>query len=167
MSEAQLVHVPRPEDDPGRREPDAPSGQTVLATRRVRVAQRRARVVDLLLQQVPQREIARREHVGLGTISDDVKAIKAMWAGHCAEAYGARVAVEDAKLDLMERAWLPKALDDEKAAGVYLRIVERRAKLHGFDQPTKIDGTFTFDLEEERERGLRLVEAVEAVGELG
>lgn len=160
----ELVHVPRIEDDPGHRDPDAARGQSAIAARRVRIAQRRARVADLILQHTPQREIARIEHVGLGTVSDDVKAIKAMWAERASEAYGARVALEDAKLDRLERSWAEKAQKDEKAAMVYLRIMERRAKMHGTDKPVQIDANLHLDVGTERERGLRLVEAIESAG---
>lgn len=158
MTSTALVHIPRPEDDPEHRDPNAGTPRAARAAQRVRIAQRRAEVADLVLQQVPQREIARRLNVGLGTVGDDVRAVKAMWAERTAEAYGQRVAEEDAKLDLLERKWLPKALDDEKAALIFLRILDRRAKLHGLDQPVKAELTVTVDLEQERQRGLSLVE---------
>lgn len=156
-----IVHVPRPEDDPEQYGPNAGTPRAARAAQKVRIAQRRAEVADLVLQQVSQREIARRLHVGLGTVGDDVRAVKAMWAERTAESYAQRVAEEDAKLDLLERKWLPKALDDEKAALIFLRIVERRAKLHGLDQPVKAEVTVSVDLAAEKARGLRLVSEVE------
>lgn len=157
---AELVHVPRPEDDPEHREPNAGTPRAARAAQRVRIAQRRAEVAELVLEQVPQREIARRLNVGLGTVGDDVRAVKAMWAERTTEAYAARVAEEDAKLDYLERKWIDRAGEGEKAALIYLRILDRRAKLHGLDQPVKAELTVHHDLAAEKERGRELVDEV-------
>lgn len=149
-----IIHVPRPEDDPGQRDPDAAGGRAAIAARRVRIAERRARVAELILLQVPQREIARRERVGLGTVSDDVKAIKAMWAERAAEAYDAHAAREQAKLDAREKVWLPLALaGDEKADQRCTVIAQERAKLLGLYKPTRVEHSGSIDVNEERERG--------------
>lgn len=157
-----IVHVPRPEDDPEHRGPDAATGQTVVAARKVAIARRRTDVAELILLHVPQREIARRLGCGLGTVSDDVKAVKAMWAERAGDAYDAHVARELAKLDLREQHWLPKAIDgDEKADQRCQAIAQERAKLLGLYKPIRFEGTVHHDLAAEKERGLRLVREAE------
>jgi hypothetical protein len=157
MSNQELVHVPRSEDDPERREPNAVKGQTTVAAHRVRVAQRRSEVSALILAKIPQREIARRLSVGLGTVGDDVKAIKAMWAERSADAYETHVAEEVAKLDWLERAFLPAAFTaDVDAAVMLLKIMDRRARLLGLDKPAKLEVAHT-DADAQRQRAEELL----------
>lgn len=157
MTGTDLVHVPRAYEDPERREPNDAPARTRMATRRVVIAQRREKVADLIRAHVSYREIARVLGVGLGTVGDDVKAIKAMYAARSAEAYEARVAEEDAKLDFLERIHFPAVAKGEKwASEFYLRIMDRRSKLHGLDQPARVSAkvtvehTTTLDAEIER-----------------
>lgn len=52
------------------------------------------------------------------------------------------IELELLRLDQLEMVWLQRALDGEqKAANVVLRIMERRSKYLGLDQPTKIKMT--------------------------
>lgn len=135
-----LVHVPRAYDDPERRDSNTTSPSTPLATRKVVIAQRREKVADLIRAHVSYREIARVLGVGLGTVGDDVKAIKAAHLERAAESYEARVAEEDAKLDFLERIHFPQvAKGDKWSSEFYLRIMDRRAKLHGLDQPVRAE----------------------------
>lgn len=47
---------------------------------------------------------------------------------------------EGLRLDRMQRAWWSQALNgDVKAAGVVLRIMERRARLFGLDAPVQLE----------------------------
>ncbi len=52
------------------------------------------------------------------------------------------VALEEMRLDDLLRAWLPAALTgDDKAAGIVLKVGERRSKLRGLDAASKTELT--------------------------
>ena len=77
--------------------------------------------------------------------------------------------LEALRLDRMLRKWLPKAEEgDAEAAGVILRIMDRRAKMFGIDAPTKTAAiNMTSDINpllleaEARRMGIPLVEPKE------
>lgn len=49
---------------------------------------------------------------------------------------------EGLRLDRLQRAWWPAALNgDVKAAGIVMRVMDRRARLFGLDAPTQIEVT--------------------------
>lgn len=165
MTSTDLVHVPRPEDDPEQRDPNAGTPRAARAARKVAIGQRRSEVAALVLSKIPQREIARRLHVGLGTVGDDVKAIKGMWADRAAESYDAHVAEELAKLDWLERAFLPGAFTgDVKSAEMLLKVMDRKARLLGLDQPTQAKVTIdVVDVEAQKARAREQLEQVRSL----
>lgn len=104
------------------------------------LAQRRAQVAALRLMHYTQKEIADRLGVTQPTISTDLKAVRDEWAERRDEHYTEWVAEELAKLDALEKTWLPRALSrdaDDKALTKVLQIMERRARMLGLDQPEK------------------------------
>lgn len=111
-------------------------------TRRAQAAARRVQVAEMLLAKVPQRTIAARLGVNVGTICDDVREIKKTWRERAGDSYAAHVAEEVAKLDVLEQSLLPKVVDGSIAATeAFIRIMERRARLLGLDAPvtTKVE----------------------------
>ena len=67
---------------------------------------------------------------------------------------------EVAKLDALDRAYLPSALEgDDKAALIVLRLMERRARLLAIDAPQRTElRVGVIDPEAERQEALELVE---------
>jgi DNA-binding CsgD family transcriptional regulator len=162
MSEpgTDLVHVPCAYEDPERRESNTTSPSTPIAARRVVIAQRREKVADLIRAHVSYREIARVLGVGLGTVGDDVKAIKAEHMERATESYAARVAEEDAKLDFLERTiYRDVAARDKWACEFYLQIHTKRVALHGLAQPVKAEiKVERVEVEDRRDRARELLE---------
>lgn len=154
------------------------------ADRRLEIEQRRAQVSALVLSHVPYRRIAEMLGVGRSTVGDDVRVIKEQWRARASESYSAIVAEENAKLDVLEQAWLPKALpfhplataEDVAAAEAATRVLDRiarqRARLLGLNQPTRVEvglpvgPSVEQSIEEKAARGLRLVREVEGVEEV-
>ncbi len=57
-------------------------------------------------------------------------------------------AMEGARLDRLQRAYWPQALNgDRHAAALILRISQRRAELFGLDAPAKVEATVTLGTE--------------------
>lgn len=168
MTGTEIVHVPRAYEDPERRESNTTSPSTPIATRRVIIAQRREKVADLIRAHVSYREIARVLNVGLGTVGDDVKAIKAAYLERATEAYEARVAEEDAKLDFLERIHFQAVAKGEKwASEFYLQIHTKRVALHGLAQPVKAELKVEHvEVEAKRARARELLETVATDDEL-
>jgi hypothetical protein len=129
------------------------------------IAERRARVADMLLARVPQREIARRCGVALGTISDDVRSIKQDWYDRAAASYMQHVAEEVAKLDLLERLLIPRVVGGELAAvDRMLKVMVHRAALLNLEHPPNAFAEVQ-SLEARRTRTFELLRA--AMGEEG
>lgn len=153
------------------------------AARRLAIEERRQQVALLVLSHVSYRKIGELIGVSLGTVADDVKQVKIGWAAAAARTYGEFVTEEVAKLDALERAWMPKAMplhplataEDVSAAAaaalVIHRLGERRAKLLGLNQPTRHEvggiggGPVKHEMavEAKRARGLELVREIEGV----
>lgn len=109
---------------------------------------RRAKVAVLLTARVPYRQIAAQLGVSLGTISGDVAALLAQWAKEQRpEDRNRWRAVELMKLDEMEmratNLLRMKEQPDISQTERILRIMERRAKLLGLDEPTRIEGSIS------------------------
>lgn len=116
------------------------SDTTNTRATREQLSQRRTQVAALRLMHYTQEEIAERLGVSQGTVSLDLKAVRNEWAERRDEHYTEWVAEELAKLDALEKTWLPRALSrdaDEKALTKVLQIMERRARMLGLDQPEK------------------------------
>src|SRR5262245_38345003 len=81
------------------------------AMRRVVRDERRDRVALMVLAHVPYRRMAATLGVSLGTIAQDVTAIRDLWKASAAGSYEQHLSEELAKLDALERTWMPRALD--------------------------------------------------------
>lgn len=111
-------------------------GAPVPQTQLDEIAARRTQVAALRLAHLTQREIASRLGVSVGTINADLQAIREEWAERRSTAYDDWVAEELAKLDRLERALLPLALQGQTtAADRVLSVMDRRARIVGLDKP--------------------------------
>jgi len=105
-----------------------------------KILERRTQVATLRLMHYTQQQIAKRLNVSQATVSQDLAAIRNEWVSRRDQQYGDWVAEEIAKLDALERVWLPRALsqnNDEKAVTKVLSIMDRRARMLGLDQPER------------------------------
>jgi len=79
------------------------------------------------------------------TIGNDVAAIRAQRARNAGAFYGEMVEAETAKLDDLENLLWSKLFGGAEIDGSILngmlRLMERRAKLHGLDKPTRVETT--------------------------
>jgi len=89
----------------------------------------------------------------LGTINNDLQAIKRGWMERAYQCYSDWVSEQVAKLDrLEERAWRSNDL------AIVLRCIDRRCKLLGLDEPTRLIVDWQ---QEAREAGLDPAEVFE------
>jgi len=105
-----------------------------------KILERRTQVATLRLMHYTQQQIAQRLNVSQATVSADLAAVRDEWVSRRDQQYGDWVAEEIAKLDALERVWLPRALsqnNDEKAVTKVLSIMDRRARMLGLDQPER------------------------------
>lgn len=164
MTSMELVHVPgygrsenaqsnaRSKAGPGR-----PRGQ-----RKLEVEQRRMQVAALYLSKRSGREIARQLNVSHRTVRKDLDIIRANWRATSTRDFDAAVAEEEAKLDGMERALMPRALMGEKnAVADMLKIADRRARLKGYDKPAKLEVSGSIDIVAKKARAAELLDAVD------
>ena len=114
--------------------------QPVTKAQRAKIEQRRVAVASLLTARVPYRQIAERLDISIATVSRDVAALLAQWAREQRPDDRNRWrATELMKLDEMEMALTPQARrGHEGAVDRTLRIMERRAKLLGLDEPDQM-----------------------------
>lgn len=137
--------------------------------------ERRARVAQLYSQHARYQEIADVLDISLGCVHNDVRAIRTRWVERSLDDYDALVAEEMAKLDIIERELLPRALRGGRRETVrnadgtetsvttpnlgaveqQLSLMKRRADLLGLDAPKRMqvrsDVTFHSALDEEIE----------------
>lgn len=71
--------------------------------KRASIAERRARVAELLKQRVDQREIAAAVGCSVGTVNGDIRALEQEWMAAALEGMGALKARELVELDALER----------------------------------------------------------------
>ncbi|MBB3040173.1 hypothetical protein [Hoyosella altamirensis] len=99
------------------------------------IAERRAKALALRKVGYSFREIAKHTSVSVQVAHNDV--MTELRNIPKAEADELR-ALETEKLNQLEKAWWPSAIaGDDKAAGVILKIIDRRARMLGLDLPTK------------------------------
>ena len=91
--------------------------------------------------------------VSHSTVGEDVKVIRERWRERACTDYADLLAEEMARLDLLEREVLPKALSGGPEGGVNLRAVDRvlairdrRARMLGLDAPSKVEATLKVEL---------------------
>lgn len=106
------------------------------------IAARRHQVATLRLAHLTQAEIARRLDVSVGTVNSDLQAIREEWAERRRSSFETWLDEELAKLDRLERALLPLALQGQAtAADRVLSVMDRRAKLLGLNRPDRVEHT--------------------------
>lgn len=102
------------------------------------VIARRQQVADLRVQQLTLAEIAERLDVSVTTVHFDMKAVREMWIERATADHSEMVAEQIAKLDALERTLMPDALKgDLKVVEQILKIIDRRSKILGLDQPQR------------------------------
>jgi hypothetical protein len=129
---------------------------------RAAIAERRAKVLQLRIEQVPYAEIARQLDISEDVAEADYRRAVEARRNALDSARTAAVAIEEAKLDALEQAvWevlrrehivvqhgkviylkrKPMVDDDPvlRATDRLLKIAERRARLKGHDAPVKVD----------------------------
>lgn len=105
--------------------------------KKIEVEDRRRKVAALLLRRVPQWRIADQLQTRRYTISRDVKVLLQQWRIEAGAATVEVVARELAELDDMERQVCERfeATHAVEWVNARLRIMERRAKMMGLDEP--------------------------------
>jgi hypothetical protein len=87
-----------------------------------------------------ERQIAKALGKERGVVRRALAGLKQEWAAQNVESREDNRAVALARLDRLQTAFSSAAHSgDDKAAGVLLKIEERRAALHGIDAPSRID----------------------------
>jgi len=106
------------------------------------VEHRRKIVAANLLAGANYRDIAAGAGVSVGTVAGDVKVLMARWRAEQVKTVDDHVTLDMRRMDVALNAiW------DEVKAGNYaaidrmLKVLERRAKMLGYDQPDKVDLT--------------------------
>ena len=108
------------------------------------IEERRARVSDAVAKGMTYRAIGEIEGVNASTICRDVDAIREQWRARSATSYGDQVAAEEAKIDLLERDLLARAIGgNDEAVRSWIRLAQRRARLKGLDRPFKLEHSLT------------------------
>lgn len=103
------------------------------------IADRQARVAEMLKARHSYREMATVLDVSLGCIAKDVRAIFKMWAQRQFENVHEQALADLALLDDGIRALVPRILEgNTDAIGCLVRVLERRAKILGYDLPGKV-----------------------------
>lgn len=133
---------------------------------------RRKLVATLTLRGFTQRDIAQQLGVSKTTIVKDQAWNRQQWRERAAEAFEAHVAESLHVLDRIRAIGLTIAEDPTASASARMDALvllhqnhDRRARLQGLNAPEKLDIGVTVSIEEERERGLRLVKAAQEARE--
>ena len=145
-----------PPDPPG----PLPGRNTRTQTQRERD---RNEAAKLVLQGVPQTEIARMFGVTPAQVSYDLKAIRKRWLEQTTFDLDQAKAQECAKIDNLERTyWMaydslvesgdgPSAFETSAILNGILNCINRRCRLLGLDEPVKVDQrTINFTIEFDR-----------------
>lgn len=170
MSVSEIVPYPIVDQSQGAGGGDQPDGGGPEDSGRRKAKEerdlRRLLIAEMLLAHMPYRTIA--EHVGISKsqVEREVRKIRSGWRERTAHSYESHVDEEVAKIDALERAVLPYALATGAgfsldAVDRALRLMDRRARLLGLDQPTKATLTVELpDLEAKKQRGRELLDEV-------
>lgn len=79
-------------------------------------------------------------HVSLGTVAQDVAAIRAEWHEQAQASYESMVADQTATLNALLAAHMPRAMTgNAKSSEIVLRCTTRMAALHGLDRPQRFE----------------------------
>lgn len=119
---------------------------------------RRVEVARMMLARTPVRVMASRLGVSTNTVNNDIKVIERWWQDSAIKDRAKLVERECRILDELERAWLGRALYDAVALDNVLRIMARRAKMLGLDQPAQATLELVGGNGELKQRALDLVQ---------
>lgn len=162
MTGMDLVHVPGLGRSEGahKNARDRRKGGKPNADEKFEIEQRRVQVAALYLSKLSGRAIAKRLDVSHSTIRKDIEKIKEQWRGRAALDYQAVVDEELAKLDGLERALIPLAFQGHhNAVNDLLKLMDRKARLLGLDQPTRIEAKVEHvEVEAKRARAQELLD---------
>jgi hypothetical protein len=146
LTRRKVGHVP-----PDKGHSGGPNGQS--ADELNAIEERRTQVAELVASHHTYREIAKLVGCSSSTVGGDVKAVGDQWRQRASADYAGFLAEEMAKLDLLQREVLPKALSGGPKAGVNLRAVDRvlairdrRARMLGLDAPSKVEATLKVEI---------------------
>jgi transcriptional regulator with XRE-family HTH domain len=99
---------------------------------------RRRKVASLMLAHWTQQQMAEALGVSRRTISDDVKAVRGEWKAERVEAYDRYRSEEIKRLEALERALWPQAMQGKwLAVDRVLNIIAQRSRLLGTEEPQK------------------------------
>lgn len=125
------------------------------------IADRRAQVAELTLNGFSQRQIAKRLGIALGTVNNDLQAVRQEWAEQRSATYEQHVGAMMARLTQMERTLARGLVEgDLPTIDRALKVLDRRARLLGLDVPQAV--SVDFDVEAGRRRIREFLEAAEA-----
>lgn len=128
-----------------------PAPRLSPSQRRDHIAARRAQVAALLHGRFTYRQIVQALatlpptvggpfHVSLGTVAQDVAAIRAEWHEQAQASYESMVADQTATLNALLAAHMPRAMTgNAKSSEIVLRCTTRMAALHGLDRPQRFE----------------------------
>lgn len=109
---------------------------------REKAALNRERALELRLAGATYRQIGKAIGVGPSRAFRYVQHVLAEVAARSEEKADELKRLEDQRLDALLLSWWGRATaGDKDAAAIALRVLERRAKLHGLDAPAKSDVT--------------------------
>lgn len=126
-----------------------------------RLAARRELISELHLQGYSYVQIGATVGIGKSQVGREIAKIRDLWAERTAANMQHRIDEEDAKLDLLERIAFRAAADDAKYVPAALAVMARRAALHGFDKPTKIEHSGEIEVAQKQQRAVELADELE------
>lgn len=111
-------------------------------SRKLEIAERRAKVADMVRRGLRQREIAEQLGVDEGTISRDMKAIRTSMEDRAKRSIEVDRAMQRERLEAAVNAiWDDVQRGDAAAVRNLVRLVDRIARLEGLDMPTRVETT--------------------------
>lgn len=118
------------------------TGQRVAKPRgkEAEIEQRRTAISNLLKSRVSYRDIAKVMGVSLGTVASDVKALFEQWSSEQIQNVEEQAMLDLATMNDALRAIMQQIRGgDLQCIDRMVRILERRARMLGYDRPQKID----------------------------
>lgn len=130
--------------------------------------QRRTQVGQLIKAGLSQREMARALNVGATTIHKDLTILRRRWREEYLESIDEHLVVDLARLDDIIKALTNSVRQGElPAIDRYLKVLERRARILGYDAPTQIQGELTGKGGKPIEASLTLQNVESMINDLG
>jgi DNA-binding CsgD family transcriptional regulator len=130
-------------------------GSSLTRTRRAQ-KERRAQALSLLMAGFSYDQIGERLDISGGTAQALIGRLLSKVANDAADELRA---LENARLDRAQTAiWSQVLAGDLKSIDVFLRISQRRAKMNGLDEPTRV--SLSINVRQEMEQALTALESV-------